>query len=165
MNAFRTRTRKLLATMLIAATAVTVASGFTPLGPTRDAGAMEIGPSTTFARTMSASLICNTNHNQVRLSIGVTVPPQGQWVRFRYYLSDGRTGNWSSWVQRPVYRSVLGVSSLVDHTWNVWDASSWSAYVEVQWWNGNQWTNHIGLWAQRFQALYSYRQAGLGCYT
>lgn len=160
-----TRTRKVIAAAVLAAVATTGMSGLTPLHAAKDAGAMEIGPSTTFARTSYANITCNSNHNQVRLTIGATAPKSGQWVRYRYYMTDGRTGSWTQWNQRYTYPGLYGTGTLFDFTFNTWDGGSWNTYVEVQWHNGSFWTNHQGYWAQQYQAGYYYHQTGIGCRT
>jgi hypothetical protein len=160
----RTLTRALASIVVVAGTLASVAAI-----DTGSAAAMEIGPgSIAFGGLSSANVSCNADHNQVRVNITAAVQTgyfNGQWIAYRYYSTDGRTALWTSWQQKAVHYNGYNPSTLIDQTFNVSDGGDHRIFVEIMWWNGVQWTNYQGYWAQRGQAGYYYTSWNGFCYT
>ncbi len=116
----------------------------------------------------NSNISCNADKNSVRISTNVAVQTgyiYGQYVTLRYYLTDGVTGSWTTWGTTFVQYNGYDTTPVFDMTLAVADGRSYSAYVEIMWWNGSQWTDLRGQWAQKGQVGRYYTQWTGFCFT
>jgi hypothetical protein len=165
------RLRKIALAAAVSVGAMSVLAGATPLTAANSAEAMAISPATiTWGGHLDSSISCSEYWNQVRLEINASVQTgffNGQWLAFRFYLSDGKGSLWTGWETRFVHYNGYRTTPLFDATFNnVGDGGYYSSYVELMWHDGQRWSNPVGRWSQRFQAGFYSRDAFPGfCVT